>query len=65
LIDTIKGFKGLESDAVVITDIPEINTTASFALEDAYVGFSRAKHELVAISLDDSSTAMLLRWMKQ
>lgn len=64
LIDTIKGFKGLESDAVVITDIPEIDTTASFALEDAYVGFSRAKHELVAVSLDDSATATLLRWMK-
>lgn len=62
LVDTIKGFKGMESDLLVLTDLPEI-TENWFTLEDAYVGISRAKHELVVISLTSASAAMVAKWM--
>ena len=48
LFSTIKSFKGLEADAVLLIDIPP-EPTKYFKDADFYVGCSRAKHMLVII----------------
>jgi hypothetical protein len=45
LFSTIKSFKGLEADAVVVIDLPGRDSRA-MAFAELYVGFSRAKHLL-------------------
>jgi len=62
LFETIKGFKGLEADAVVVTDVPAADDTPGFTLQDAYVGFSRAKQELVAIASSNEAARQLASW---
>lgn len=49
LISTVGKFKGLEADAIVLTDVPEYS--AYFRKEHLYVACSRAKHLLTLISL--------------
>lgn len=49
LLTTIRRFKGLEADAVIVTDIPDIEAANYFTASDLYVGCSRAKHLLVLI----------------
>jgi hypothetical protein len=49
-ISTIKSFKGLEADCVILTDIPTPN---DFFLEnELYVGTSRATHQVIIIPCD-------------
>lgn len=44
---TLKSFKGLEADCVVVTDLPVVNSCNAFGRTDLYVCASRAKHMLV------------------
>lgn len=48
LISTVGKFKGLEADAIVLTDVPEYS--AYFRKEHVYVACSRARHLLTIIS---------------
>ena len=50
LFATIKGFKGLEADAVVLTDVPNSESDPYFNKADFYVACSRAKHLLVILN---------------
>jgi hypothetical protein len=52
LFSTVKSFKGLEADAVILIDIPEGDSTF-FKQSDHYVACSRAKHLLVVIHKED------------
>jgi DNA helicase IV len=45
---TLGKFKGMEADAVVLVDVPEIG--ANFRKEHLYVAFSRAKHLLTVLT---------------
>jgi hypothetical protein len=49
LLTTVGKFKGLETDAMVLTDVPDFSTY--FRKEHLYVACSRAKHLLTVISL--------------
>lgn len=49
LFSTIKNFKGLEADAVVLVDIPVDEKNQYFGAADYYVACSRAKHLLVIV----------------
>ncbi len=62
LFETIRGFKGLEADAVIVTDLPTVDETPAFSMQDAYVAFSRAKHELVGIASTNEAARLLARW---
>ncbi|QQS40270.1 MAG: NERD domain-containing protein [Acidobacteriota bacterium] len=53
LFSTIKGFKGLEADAVILVDVPNPATDSYFTNNDLYVGASRAKHFLSILIRDD------------
>lgn len=55
---TIKAFKGLEADCIVLTDIPEIGT-AGFNVSDLYVAASRAKHLLFMIPTSAAAASQL------
>lgn len=44
---TLGKFKGLEADAIVLVDVPQIN--ANFRKEHLYVAYSRAKHLLTVV----------------
>ena len=46
LYTTVRRFKGLEANALILFDIPEPGTVKSYSLIDHYVGISRAKQEL-------------------
>ncbi|MCG7932570.1 MAG: NERD domain-containing protein [Candidatus Thiodiazotropha lotti] len=46
LFSTIRSFKGLEADIVVMVDIVEPGSIGIFSQSDLYVGCSRAKHVL-------------------
>jgi DNA helicase IV len=46
LFTTIRRFKGLEADVVVMVDLPGFDESPIFTLNDYYVGVSRAKHVL-------------------
>jgi len=50
LYTTIRNFKGLEADAVIMVDLPEPNESSVFSLNDFYVGASRAKHFLAVLA---------------
>lgn len=52
LFATIRSFKGLEADAIIVTDIPNPETTKYFSVSDFYVGCSRAKHLLVVLTTE-------------
>jgi len=49
LFSTIRNFKGLEADAVVITDVPQVDSLPHFSQTDFYVACSRAKHLLAVL----------------
>ena len=53
LLTTIKRFKGLEADAIIVTDVPNPETTPYFSTSDFYVGCSRAKHILVILAAEE------------
>jgi hypothetical protein len=52
LFATIRSFKGLEADAIIVTDVPNPETTKYFSVADFYVGCSRAKHLLVVLTTE-------------
>ena len=52
LFKTIRSFKGLESDAAIITDVPKPGTLKNFSKADLYVACSRAKHLLAILATD-------------
>jgi hypothetical protein len=58
---TIKAFKGLEADCVVVTDIPAIGVPG-FSLSDMYVAVSRAKHRIVLIPATNEAKSQLESW---
>ena len=62
--DTIKSFKGLEADCVVISDLPCIGSTG-FEVADLYVAASRAKHRLVLIPSNQPAAEQLRGWLRQ
>lgn len=53
LFSTVKSFKGLEADAIIIIDVPVEEDSTFFKQSDFYVACSRAKHLLVVIHKDD------------
>lgn len=53
LFSTIRSFKGLEADAIVILDVPVPGSLQYFNRSDLYVAASRAKHLLVVVALDE------------
>lgn len=54
LFSTVRGFKGLEADAIILVDVPVDKVSFNFNQSDYYVACSRAKHLLVVISKDGS-----------
>ena len=50
LYSTIRSFKGLEADIVVIVDVTKPGSKEVFSSADFYVGCSRAKHVLKIVS---------------
>ena len=50
LFSTIRSFKGLEADIVIIIDVVEPGSLANFTKSDFYVACSRAKHVLKIVS---------------
>lgn len=52
LFSTIRSFKGLEADAIVVTDVSNPDTDPYFTTADFYVGCSRAKHLLVILATE-------------
>jgi len=49
LFSTVRSFKGLEADAVIIMDVMEPGSKLNFTRTDFYVACSRAKHLLAVI----------------
>lgn len=68
LFSTIRSFKGLESDIVVLVDVVEPGTNKAFSRSDFYVACSRAKHLLKVLAkvpesrlLDESAKSGRIR----
>lgn len=59
LLTTIRRFKGLEADAIIVTDVPDPEIAPYFTLSDFYVGCSRAKHILVVLSSGELSVRFM------
>jgi hypothetical protein len=53
LFSTVKSFKGLEADAVILIDVPAALDSSFFKPSDYYVACSRAKHILVVIHKEE------------
>ena len=51
LFSTVKSFKGLEADAIVLIDVPEEFDDKYFTETDYYVACSRAKHMITIIRI--------------
>ncbi len=58
---TIRAFKGLEADCVVLADAPPLNTLG-FSAADLYVAASRAKHRLVIAPTSDEAAIQCQVW---
>ncbi|RMD97982.1 MAG: hypothetical protein D6812_14270, partial [Deltaproteobacteria bacterium] len=59
LYSTIRSFKGLESDVVVMIDVVEPDSISTFLRSDLYVGCSRAKHVLEIVTTVPGSKLFL------
>ena len=62
--ETVKAFKGLEADCIIITDIPAVGCTG-FDQSDLYVAASRAKQRLHLVPSDQASEAELRAYCEQ
>lgn len=60
---TIKSFKGLEADCVVVTDVPATGA-GGFTASEMYVAASRARHRLVLVPTSAEAYSELLRWSR-
>jgi len=60
LFTTIRNFKGLEADAVIMVDLPEPKDESCLTLNDLYVGVSRAKHVLVIFTNSHAISSSIL-----
>jgi hypothetical protein len=60
---TVKGFKGLEADCVLICDVPPRNTPG-FQPADMYVAASRARHRLHIIPTNPQAAESVRAWLK-
>ena len=56
LFSTIRSFKGLEADIVVLVDVIEPDSIGTFLRSDLYVGCSRAKHVLKILTKTPESS---------
>jgi DNA helicase IV len=61
---TIKSFKGLEADCLIITDVPKVGTVG-FKVEDLYVAASRAKSRLILLPMNTEAEQELKRILGQ
>jgi len=62
---TIKSFKGLEADCIILVDIPDYDSESSyFGSEDLYVALTRAKHRLVILPSSEKSELQLKEWLQ-
>jgi superfamily I DNA/RNA helicase len=59
---TIKAFKGLEADCLLLTDLPSVNATG-FSRSELYVAASRAKLHLSLLPSSDAAYAELESWL--
>ncbi len=50
LFSTVKGFKGLEADAIMLIDVPPIEDESLFKKSDYYFACYMAKHRLLVLS---------------
>lgn len=60
---TIKAFKGLEADCIILSDVPA-SGIAHFHITDLYVAASRAKHLLYIIPSSSQAFKQLEEWSK-
>jgi hypothetical protein len=58
LFSTIRGFKGLEAQAVLLVDVPEFDEKAA-SKTDVYVALTRAKNELRIITTNSGLSELL------
>ena len=58
---TIKSFKGMEADFLIVADLPEVGQF-HFGSSDLYVATSRAKHRLVFIPSSSESRSQLISY---
>ncbi len=56
---TIKAFKGLEADCVVIADLPAVSDDEHFSAADFYVASSRSKHRLYLFPASEQSRTQI------
>ncbi len=61
LVETIKRFKGMEADAVLLIDIPIPVADSSFTLADLYVACSRAKHLVTILATTPEVVSLVCR----
>lgn len=59
---TIKAFKGMEADCIIIADVPIVGTIG-FDLSDMYVAASRAKRNLCFIPSSQAASVEISRWI--
>lgn len=61
---TVKSFKGLEADCVILTDVPDYNPNSSFfGIDDLYVALTRAKHRLIILPATEGAHEKLKDWL--
>ena len=59
---TIKSFKGLEADCVIIADAPSPTSTPGFSISEFYVAASRCKHRLYIYPVSAEAKTEIDRW---
>jgi hypothetical protein len=59
---TIKSFKGMEADCIIIADVPSTGATG-FNLSDMYVAASRARRNLVFIPMSEQASREIRNWI--
>lgn len=59
LFSTIRSFKGLEADIVIVVDVVNPGSIEGFSTADFYVACSRAKHLLKIVSETEISTSLV------
>ena len=63
LFETIKRFKGLEADALLMIDVPMPDSRSSFTLADLYVACSRGKHLVTILTTNPDVPSLLCGYL--